>query len=331
MESHGCPRFPALKMTRMSWSRMLGSSNLECGLALLFANAKCVPAERMLARLSADEIVSGLGFAAAPPAVRTMVRAAFSAVSIPLARVLVRFDARIDALGLANAAAAALTDLGARWRREGEPPPKHGSLLVVANHPGAYDTLALLAALGRDDVAIVATDRELLRALPALARHLLLVPDGPSAMDRARGLRRARRHLAGGGALVHFGAGRIEPDPAFPGAAGDELLAPWSRGTGALVRGAARAHGSVAPAIVFGVHSPRAKRLWLTRMVERRGVTTFAFLLQVAVRRYRGVEATVRFAQAADAGELAQGGDDAIITARVRDRVRALLHGPEPA
>jgi acyltransferase-like protein len=284
--------------------------------------------ERMLARLSADEIVSALGLGAAPRAAQTVVRAAFSALSTPLARVLVRFDARIDMLGLASAAAAALTDLGARWRREGEPPPKRGSLLVVANHPGAYDTLALLAALGRDDVAIVAADREFLRALPTLARHLLMVPEGPSAMERARGLRRARRHLAGGGALVHFGAGRIEPDPAFPGAAGGELLAPWSRGTGALVRGAATAHGSVAPAIVLGVHSPRAKRLWVTRMAERRGVTTFAFLLQVAVRPYRGVEATVRFARATDASELAQGGDDAIITARVRDRALALLHGP---
>jgi hypothetical protein len=293
------------------------------------------PVERTLARLSADEIVSALGLAGAPFPVRSVVRAAFSAVSRPLAGVLSRFDARIDADGLANAAAAALADLGATFRCEGDTPPPRGPLLVVANHPGAYDTLTLLAAIGRDDVAIVASDRAFLRALPALARRMLFVPDGPSASvhERARGLRGALRHLLGGGALVHFGAGRIEPDPAFEPARGIPLLAPWQRGTGALVRRAAGAKAPIALAIAFGVHSPKAKRLWVTRMAERRGLTTLAPLLQMAMPRYRHVEATVRFALLAEAGELgklAEGGDDEVIAARVRDRARSLLPAPTP-
>jgi len=286
--------------------------------------------ERTLARLSADEIVAALKLAEAPNAVRAVVRTAFAAVSLPLGRALARFDSRIDACGLASAAAATLCDLGASWTRAGDAPPLAGPLLLVANHPGAYDALVLFAALGRDDAGIVAADRSFLRAMPSLARHLIFVPDAPSApaRERARGLRCALRHVARGGALVHFGAGRIEQDPEFPGAAGVERLAPWQRGTGALVRGLAREAGAVVAAMVEGVHSRRAKRLLVIRLAERRGLTTLAPLLQVALRRYRHVAATVRFGPAIDARLLSQDGDDASVTARVRDRALALWPSP---
>jgi 1-acyl-sn-glycerol-3-phosphate acyltransferase len=280
--------------------------------------------EGALASLSADELVAAIGLAEASAPARAVAAAAFAAVSAPLGRALARFDDRIETLGPTAAAAAMLTDLGARWTRLGQRPPGRGPLLVVANHPGAYDALVVLAALERDDVAIVAADRRLLRAMPALQRHLVFVPEAPSgtAMGRAAGLRRALAHLAGGGALVHFGAGRIEPDPAFalPRA---ERLAPWQSGTGTLVRAAAASSGALVAAIVAGVHSPRAKRLFLTRAAERRGLTTLAPLLQVALRRYRDVEAVVRFGDAIAARELT-GGADAMVAARVRDAALAL-------
>ncbi len=195
----------------------------------------------------------------------------------------------------------------------------------MANHPGAYDALVLLAALVRDDVAIVAADRTFLRAMPALRRHLILVPVVPSgaAMRRATGLRRALAHLAGGGSLLHFGAGRIEPDPAFP-LPGVDRLAPWQSGTGTLLRAVARAKGSVVAAVVEGVHSRRAKRLFLTRLAERHGLTTLAPLLQVALRRYRDVEPVARFGDPVRARDLVEGGDDLLVAARVRDRALAL-------
>jgi Acyltransferase len=283
------------------------------------------PLADTLAKLSADEMVRALGLSDASRAMRAITGAAFWAVARPLGIVLARFETRIERIGLAAAAAFAMRDLGATWRSDGDAPPRCGSLLVVANHPGAYDALVLLAALGREDVMIVAADRAFLRALPALARRLLFVPEGPAFVcERSASLRRALRHLRRGGALLHFGAGRIEPDPAFS-PPGVELLAPWERGTGALVRYAAKANARVALAVVARVHSAEAKRLWLTRLADRRGLTTLAPLLQVAVRRYRRVDPTVRFDVVSDVSQFTSITDDAVVAADVRARAHVLL------
>jgi hypothetical protein len=279
--------------------------------------------ERSLARHSAEELVAALGLRRAPAPVRAGVRAAFAAVSVPLGKALAHFDRNIETLGLSRAAAGVLADLGARWTRLGAPPPARGPLLVVSNHPGAYDALVLMASIERDDLAIVAADRALLRDMPGLQPHLVFIPDAPAGklMGRVSGLRRALAHIARGGALLHFGAGRIEPDPAFL-SAGSEHLAAWPSGAASLLRGTARSGGVFVPAVVAGVHSARAKSLFVTRLAERHGLTTLAPLLQVSLRRYRDVEAIVRFGGALSSRSFS--GDDARIAAAVRDEALAL-------
>jgi hypothetical protein len=297
-------------MRRMNFRRMRPASDALAGI---------------LTSLSADEMVAALKLSAAPAPVRAAVRTAFRGISAPLARALARFDARISGNGVAPAASAALQDLGARWTRVGDAPPVRGALLVVANHPGAYDALALIAALGRDDVALVAAERAFLRAMPSLAGHLIFVPDSPAPPHaRARGLRRALTHLAHGGAVIQFGAGCIEPDPAFPLPSGSDGLEPWQAGTAVLVRGAAAVDGRVVIAMVGGVHSARAKSFFLTGLAEARGITTLAPLLQVAVARFRDVDVSVRFGRAVDASTLVRLGSATDITAQLRSQALAL-------
>jgi hypothetical protein len=66
----------------------------------------------------------------------------------------------------------------------------------------------------------------------------------------------------------------------------------------------------------------------MTRLAERRGVTTLALLLQVAVPAYRDVRARVRFSEPTDGRCLAQESSDAEITARVQQMARKLLAVP---
>jgi hypothetical protein len=115
--------------------------------------------------------------------------------------------------------------------------------------------------------------------------------------------RRLRRHFAEGGAVLHFPAGAIEPDPAFL-RSDEAALGPWQPGLGWLSTSLAAADGCVVPTIVRAVHSRRAKRLQIVRWAESRGITTLAPLLSVAVPGFSDVSAEVRFGDAKRAREL---------------------------
>jgi hypothetical protein len=244
-----------------------------------------------LAALSTAEIVSAIGAAGLPHLLRGFVQRAARGPSRRLGRALARFDTLIDRVGLTLAAQATLTSFGVRLEVDGAV-RAHGPLLVVTNHPGAYDALAVLAALRRDDVALVAAGRPFLRAMPALRKHLVFVDDA-RPFDRLAGLRRALAWLAEGGVLVQFGAGAIEPDARFVTNGGD-LLGAWSDGTGLLAARAAALGAAIVPAFVSGVHSHRAKRLRIVRWAERRGITTIAPLIQATVPGFRDVAVSVR-------------------------------------
>jgi hypothetical protein len=277
---------------------------------------------RRLAHRSAEEMVDALGLARAPRVVRGLARRAFRSASTPLGGVLAAFDGHIEHAGIAEAAKLTLEHLSADWKRSGTVPT--GPLLVVANHPGAYDALVLLAAMERRDVSIVAADRAFLRALPHLLPHLAFVADDARPGGSVAGVKRALSHLKRGGVLLHFGAGRIEPDPAFAGRG--PMLLPWLAGTGALVRGVARTHGHVVVAAVRGVHSASAKRSWAARLAERRGVTTIAPLLQVTLSRYRDVAPRVAFSTAYSGRDLAEAhGHDGAIAEHLRSVAAGLL------
>jgi len=281
-----------------------------------------------LAALSVAEIVDAAGARGASVAVRRVARALASIPSRRLGRRLARFDADIAAHGLGAAARSVLRAFGAELVVTGRIPAS-GGVLVITNHPGAYDSLAMMAALGRDDVALVAADRAFLRAMPHVSEHLLFVTDSGgsgSTLGRAAGLRAALAWLGRGRVLVQYGAGAIEPDLRFA-RAGDEVLGAWSDGTGLLVAQALKQGAFVVPAFVSGVHSPRVKSLPLVRWAERRGITTVALLLQATLPGFRDVEIRVRIGGALDGdarAALAAETTHAGRTARMRAAVASL-------
>jgi hypothetical protein len=247
------------------------------------------PLGRELAAISAREMVAALGLRHAPELVQRGLAAPFFAASRRLGETLASFAGDVDARGLPAAAGQALSSFGVALRSTGAGVPE-GPCLVLANHPGAYDALALMVAIARRDLAILAADREFLRALSGLNQHLLFV--GEQAGARAGALKKSLAWLKQGGALLHFPAGKIEPDANYESDR-TRLFERWQPGVMALVAACRRANGRVVVAGVKGVHSPRAKRLLLNRLAERRGITTLSPLVQL-LSGLRDVEAHVR-------------------------------------
>lgn len=110
---------------------------------------------------------------------------------------------------------------------------RSGPVLIVANHPGTFDSFAVAASLPRDDFKVITRGYPFLRALPSTSPHLVFSElELYARMAAARG---AIRHLREGGALLVFPSGGMEPDPAcLPGA--DAALDTWYSGMEILLR-----------------------------------------------------------------------------------------------
>src|SRR6187397_132028 len=122
------------------------------------------PLAREIARISASDMVTSLGLGAGPDVVRRGLALPFYAASRDLGETLATLDAELAVHGLPHAAASALTRFGVKLEVSGRD-VRSGPCLVLANHPGAYDALALMHAVGRRDLLILAADSEFLRAL----------------------------------------------------------------------------------------------------------------------------------------------------------------------
>jgi hypothetical protein len=276
---------------------------------------------RELAELSASEMVAALGLRGGPAFLRKGLALPFYAASRALGGTLAELDHDVHVRGLPAAATLALQRFGVELHVSGTP-PEPGPRLVLANHPGAYDALALMSALEREDLLILAADRRFLRALPGLSTHLLFVGEGTG--QRARALKRAVSHLRGGGALLHFPAGQIEPDADFERDS-TRWLEPWHPGASTLVEACARVDGQVMVAGVRGVHSPRAKHCRLNRTAEQRGVTTLSPLLQM-LAKLRDVSTRVHCLNAGRASALRELGVE-LQQAQLRADLRRAIRG----
>jgi 1-acyl-sn-glycerol-3-phosphate acyltransferase len=202
-----------------------------------------------------------------------------------VARRFVSFDGALGEAGMRDGAAWIIDDATGGLTVEGHGSvPARGPLLVVANHPGLSDAMALLAALGRDDVWIVTANYPLLRALDLASRRFVFVSDDPAG--RRSAFRRIVSRLRAGETVVVFPSGGLELDPALSRVAALASLTTWSRSIGLLAR---LAVGTVVvPAAIRGVVSRSAFDHPLAR---RRGVLKerqrMATLLQLALPGYQ--------------------------------------------
>jgi len=199
-----------------------------------------------------DEIVRALTGSPSGPA-RLLLGPLFRLPAARFARILARADGEIRLAGLPGGARSILRDFGLEpvvWGAGSI--PKAGPLIIASNHPGAYDSLAIMASVRRPDLKVVISDVGFTRALTTAGRHFVYARNTPAG--RAQALRMSLRHLAGGGALLIYPHTEVEPDPETCAGA-EEALGEWSRSLEIMLR---RAPGTrLQVAIASGILLPR--------------------------------------------------------------------------
>jgi len=187
--------------------------------------------------------------------------------------------ARADELtpqeGLRGASRAILSDLSVKVEASASNYLlTDGPLLVVANHPGAYDSVALASCIPRQDLSIIAYETQFYHTLPNISRRMIMVPADPPG--RMLALRRAIQHLLQGKSVLQFGSGRIEPDPAVASGA-ENWFEKWSPSLEVMLRKAPETR--LVLAIASGVLLSRFANHPLTYLrrgaIERRRLAEF--------------------------------------------------------
>ncbi len=159
------------------------------------------------------EIAGSIGFRNSPMA-QQLAWFLFRPVTDRLARIGMTFDRDVVQYGFSAAMGNALKDFVSKVRARGQQDiPSSGALLVLSNHPGTYDSLIISSTLRRDDLCIISGDIPFLKKLPEARKHFFFTSEHDQNI-RMVAARQAIRHLQAGGALLLYGFGHIDPDPA---------------------------------------------------------------------------------------------------------------------
>ncbi len=214
-----------------------------------------------LTRINLEDMITSFGWQGWRMG-RWLAGVFFTGPARKFARQVIALDEDVGSLGLQAGARRMLPQFSRGLTLHGqETIPMSGPLLVLSNHPGMADTLALFASLPRADQRVVGNERPFLTALPELSRYMIYVPENPA--NRMRVIRQICLGLRSGGSVLTFPAGHIEPDPAvLPGAV--ESLEGWSESIGIFARAVPGL--SIVGAVVSHVLAPQATYHPLTRL-----------------------------------------------------------------
>jgi hypothetical protein len=204
--------------------------------------------------------------------------------------------------------------------------PKQGPLMVVGNHPAAYDIAILITAIQREDLKILHSDIPLAHMLPNIAKHGIPVPY--NIPSRLQTVRITIQHLNNAGSVFIFPRGNVEPDPAItPGA--EASLDGWSSSLELFLRRVPQTVTVVA--ISSGILSAKwfnnpVIKLWKTYEQRQKVAEIFQILTQLITRKKPATTPLVSFSPALSVEEL--GGQDApegTLLSNIIEQARCLL------
>ena len=182
--------------------------------------------------------------------------------------------------------------------------PKGGPLMVVGNHPAAYDIVVLISAIKRDDLKVLHSDIPVLQMLPNMAAHGIPVPY--NIPGRLRTVRSTIQHLKNGGAIFIFPKGNVEPDPTVsPGA--EESLLGWSSSLELLLRSVPQTQTVVA--ISSGMLSKKwfnnpVIKMWKKYEQRQKVAEIFQIIGQLVTKKKPAINPLVIFSPALSVDEL---------------------------
>lgn len=245
-------------------------------------------------------------------------------------QVFARFMAAVDeAVGLAGPPAGCqrmLDQLGVEIQTQGsEHIPLQGPAIILSNHPGAYDSMAIGSLVPRSDLKAIVSKTRLYQVLPHVHPNFFYVSQEPA--ENMLAIRGAVDHLRQGGILLQFGSGLIEPDPAAH-VVGDDVFDKWSPSLEILFRKAPDTQ--VVPTIASGVLLERFLKHPLVRLrrgaMDKRRLAEFLQVIRQLVKPQSVLaRPSISFGVPFTLAELVTESDDRRIMPGVIGRMKAHL------
>jgi hypothetical protein len=207
-----------------------------------------------------DELVGALGLPK-NGAWHNLFWRVFRKTTDNLSSIGIAFDRIVDQDGLPAGSEWAISHFCNPVKYQGiENIPRDCPLLIVSNHPGAYDALIIFSKLIRQDIMWIGSIIPFLEKLPHVKQHIIFA----SRVDPYNGMtvmRSSLRHLQSGGTLLYFGAGHRDPDPdVYPNAG--KMMDNWLKGIEIFIKHVPGI--TLLPTIVSGVVSKKWSRHPLT-------------------------------------------------------------------
>ena len=209
--------------------------------------------------------------------------------------------------------------------RGAESIPTTGPIIVASNHPGAYDSMAIVSQIPRPDATFIISDIPLVKFMPNASKHAYFATS--DSKTRTNAVRETIRLLERGGCLVIFATGLIDPDPEVWGEEAANLeIEGWSSSLELFLKKVPETKLIVT--IASGVLDPAWAKSRSIRIakpgLERRRLAEFGQVISQLLRPGRKkYNPHISFAPPVTLDDLGHGKGEAMIT--IKAKARALL------